>query len=184
MGGSRNLEHRIGHFFVRPVIFVRPVTKCRKLRMAQSRHHERPRSSRLQHSASFRARNPNKASTTLMLAAASIKVVDALFGFLARNDAECCKRELLGRSWCRDWAMRNFRHFVTGRTKITGRTKKCPIRCSRFLLPPIPPSLVRLFMGEVPKQKSQKSPSGGCGEAAGEVPPQKKVGKNSGGVQT
>ena len=37
-----------------------------------------------------------------MLAAASIKVRDALFGFLARNDAECCKRELLGRSWRRD----------------------------------------------------------------------------------
>ena len=46
-----------------------------------------------------------------MLAAASIKVMDALVGFVARNDAECCKRELLGRSWRRDWAMRNFRHF-------------------------------------------------------------------------
>ena len=47
----------------------------------------------------------------LMLAAASIKVMDALFGFVARNDAECCKRELLGRSWRRDWAMRDFRPF-------------------------------------------------------------------------
>ena len=46
-----------------------------------------------------------------MLAAASIKVMDALFGLLARNDAECCKRELLGRSWRRDRAMRIFRAF-------------------------------------------------------------------------
>ena len=37
--------------------------------------------------------------------------MDALFGFPARNDAECCKRELLGRSWRRDWAMHNFQHF-------------------------------------------------------------------------
>ena len=44
---------------------------------------------------------------TLMLTAASIKVMDALFGFLARNDAECYKRELLGRSWRRDWGMRH-----------------------------------------------------------------------------
>ena len=75
--------------------------------MAQSRRQVRPRSSRLQHSASLCARNPNKASMTLMLAAASIKVMDALFGVLVQNDAECCKREILGRSWRRDWAMRN-----------------------------------------------------------------------------
>ena len=43
-----------------------------------------------------------------MLAAASIKVMDALFGFLAQNDAEWTKRELLGRTWRRDWAMRRF----------------------------------------------------------------------------
>ena len=43
-----------------------------------------------------------------MLRAASIKVMDALFGFLAQNDAEWTKRELLGRSWRRDWAMRKF----------------------------------------------------------------------------
>ena len=30
---------------------------------------------------------------TFMLAAASMKVMDALFRFLAQNDAECCKRE-------------------------------------------------------------------------------------------
>ena len=34
-----------------------------------------------------------------MPAAASIKVMDALFGFLARNDVEWTKRELLGRSY-------------------------------------------------------------------------------------
>ena len=36
-----------------------------------------------------------------------------LFGLVARNDAECCKRELLGRSWRRDWAMRNFQEICT-----------------------------------------------------------------------
>ena len=55
----------------------------RNLRMAQSRRHKRPRSSRLQHSASFRAMNPNKASMTLMLAAASICATDALERHLA-----------------------------------------------------------------------------------------------------
>ena len=50
-----------------------------------------------------------------MLAAASIKVMDALFGFLARNDAEWTKRELLGRTWRRDWAMRRFHVFLTTR---------------------------------------------------------------------
>ena len=33
-----------------------------------------------------------------MLAAASIKVMDALFGFVVRNDAEWSRCELLGRS--------------------------------------------------------------------------------------
>ena len=46
-----------------------------------------------------------------MLAAASIKVMDALFGFLTRNDAEWTKRELLGRTWRQDWAQRTFRLF-------------------------------------------------------------------------
>ena len=50
-----------------------------------------------------------------MLAAASIKVMDALFGFLARNDAEWTKRELLGRTWRRDWAMRRFHVFLSPR---------------------------------------------------------------------
>ena len=39
-----------------------------------------------------------------MLAAASIWAIDALFGLVARNDAEWHRRELLGRSWRRDWA--------------------------------------------------------------------------------
>ena len=47
-----------------------------------------------------------------MLAAASIWAIDALFGLVARNDAECYKRELLGRSWRRDWGMLNFQHFL------------------------------------------------------------------------
>ena len=79
--------------------------------MAQSRRQVRPRSSNLDRSASFCARNPNKASMTLMLAAASIKVMDALFGFLAQNDAERSRLELLGRTWRRDWAMRQFHRF-------------------------------------------------------------------------
>ena len=44
-----------------------------------------------------------------MLAAASIKVMDALFGLVAQNDAERSRLELLGRTWRRDWAMRKFR---------------------------------------------------------------------------
>ena len=98
-------------FFCRGGKFCRIRQNGRKLRMAQYRRQERHRSSRLQHSASFRATKPNKASLTLMLAAASIKVMDALFGLAARNDAESYKRELLGRSWRRDWGMLNFQHF-------------------------------------------------------------------------
>ena len=48
---------------------------------------------------------PASAPVAQMLAAASIKVMDTLFGLVARNDAECCKRELLGRSRRRDWGM-------------------------------------------------------------------------------
>ena len=98
-------------------VFSRPKIWAPFLGAPRSRRQVRPRSSRLQHSASFRARNPNKASMTLMLAAASIKVMDALFGFLARNDAECCKRELLGRTWRRDrGAPKNGAH-ILGREK-------------------------------------------------------------------
>ena len=106
-----------------PHKFLRSPKKAfwgRNWRMAQSRRQVRPRSSRLVHSASFRARNPNKASMTLTPAAASIKVMDALFGLVARNDAECCKRELLGRSWRRDWAMRIFRAFCPIGQNLSG----------------------------------------------------------------
>ena len=65
-------------FFCRCRQFCRMGQNARKSRMAQSRRQVRPRSSRLQHSASFRARNPNKASMTLMLAAASMCTTDAL----------------------------------------------------------------------------------------------------------
>ena len=75
-----------------PQKFIRSHKKAfwgRNLRMAQSRRHERPRSSRLQHSASFRARNPNKASMTLMLAAASICATDVLERHLAPPGLQC-----------------------------------------------------------------------------------------------
>ena len=54
-----------------------------------------------------------------MLAAASIKVMDALFGFLVRNDAERCKRELLGRSWRRDRGAPKNGAQILGREKTT-----------------------------------------------------------------
>ena len=79
--------------------------------MPQSRRPERPRSSHLDHSASFRATKPNKASRTLMLAAASICATDVLERHLVPPGFECCERELLGRSWRRDWGMRKFRRF-------------------------------------------------------------------------
>ena len=44
----------------------------------------------------------SSASVAQMLAAASIKVMDALFGLVAQNDAERSRLELLGRSWLRD----------------------------------------------------------------------------------
>ena len=56
--------------------------------MPQSRRHERPRSSRSQHSNPGGARCLSSASVTQILAAASIEVMDALFGLVARNDAE------------------------------------------------------------------------------------------------
>ena len=52
-----------------------------------------------------------------MLAAASIEVMDALFGFLVRNDAECCKREFLGRTWRRDRAAPKNGAKILGREK-------------------------------------------------------------------
>ena len=79
------------------------------LRRPQYRGFEPPRRSRPQHWNPGGARCLSSASVAQMLAAASIKVMDALFGFLARNDAEWTKRELLGRTWRRDWGMRKFR---------------------------------------------------------------------------
>ena len=91
------------------------------LRMPQSRRHGRPRSSRSQHSDSGGAGCRSSASMAKIIAAASIKVMDALFGFVARNDAECCKRELLERSWRRDWGMCNFQNKMTIFKKMAGR---------------------------------------------------------------
>ena len=81
--------------------------------------------------------------------------MDALFGFLARNDAEWTKRELLGRTWRRDWAMRQFRlkkRFFGGPEKIMG------IGCSGYSIvvsamlpgalgthPELPGRLIRQF---------------------------------------
>ena len=94
----------------------------RKSRMAQSRRHERPRRSRSQHSNPGGARCLSSASVAEMLAAASIKAMDALFGFPARNDAEWTKRELLGRSWRRDiGACTNF----DPKTLFFGSSPKC-----------------------------------------------------------
>ena len=83
--------------------------------MPQSRGFERPRSSRLQHSNRGGARCLSSASVAQMLAAASIKVMDALFGLVAKNDAERSRLELLGRSWRRDWGMRRFHVFLRTR---------------------------------------------------------------------
>ena len=58
------------------------------LRMPQYRGFEPPRRSRLQHSNPGGARCLSSASVVQMLAAASIKVMDALFGLVVRNDAE------------------------------------------------------------------------------------------------
>ena len=88
---------------------------------------------RSQHSTPGGARCLSSASVAQMLAAASIKVMDALFGFPARNDAEWTERELLGRSWRRDWAMRQFRPqnaFWEIFQNLEELPKKWKIRCS------------------------------------------------------
>ena len=46
-----------------------------------------------------------------MLATASIGATDALERHLVPPGFEWCERELLGRSWRRDWGMHNFPHF-------------------------------------------------------------------------
>ena len=111
----------------------------RKSRMPHSRRHERPRSSRSQHSNPGGTRCLSSASVAQIIAAASIKVVDALFGFPARNDAECCKRELLGRSWRRDWAMHRFHVFLTTRKNFASFNFFCETdalgKCLKTLTP-------------------------------------------------
>ena len=64
-----------------------------------------------------------------MLAAASIWPIDALFGLVARNDAEWDRRELLGRSWRRDWGMRNFPRLLPIGDPIADQEKLSPIGC-------------------------------------------------------
>ena len=109
---------------------------CRNLRRTQSRGFERPRRSRSQHSNPGGARCLSRASVVQMLAAASIKVMDALFGFLAHNDAECCKRELQGRSWRRDWAMHRFHVFDSSQKQWIFANFQCflTIGCSGYAL--------------------------------------------------
>ena len=70
----------------------------------------------------------SRASVAKIIAAASIKVMDALLGLVAQNDAERSGLELLGRSWRRDWGMRRFlpknrnpRKFCRPREKISAR---------------------------------------------------------------
>ena len=87
-----------------------------EIAQAQSRRQVRPRSSRLFHSASFRATKPNKASMAQMLAAAedprdAHARRDGPYSAQRRNDAEWHRRELLGRTWRRDWAMPDFQIF-------------------------------------------------------------------------
>ena len=80
--------HPIGDHFSRSAIGS-PIGKNRvKLRMPQSRGLEPPRGSRSQHSNPGGARCHSSTSVAQMRAAASVKVMDALFGLVARNDAE------------------------------------------------------------------------------------------------
>ena len=152
--------------------------------MPQSRGFERPRSSRLQHSTPGGAKCLSSASVAQMLAAASIKVMDALFGFLARNDAECCKRELLGRSWRRDWGMRKFRpgNAFLGDRKNYGDWMLGEARASIFEKFRIDPSLGCLFIrGGYLKQVANKVAVMGAGKLAGRSPPIKSRRGASGG---
>ena len=99
------------HKFLGDLNFYGSGKNVGNLRMAESRHFGCPSRSRSQRWNPGGARCLSSASVAQMLAAASIKVMDALFGFLAQNDAEILtsRLELLGRTWRRDWAMRKFR---------------------------------------------------------------------------
>ena len=84
--------------------------------MPQSRRHERPRSSRSQHSNPGGASCRSSAFVAQTIAAAMIWATDALERQLAPPGFECCERELLGRSKRRVSDMRKFRkkHFLGG----------------------------------------------------------------------
>ena len=95
-----------------------------KIVHATSRRHERPRSSRSQHSNPGGASCRCSASVAQIIAAAMICATDALERQLAPPGFECCKRELLGRSWRRDWGMRNFPGFWRLRQSLRRAPKK------------------------------------------------------------
>ena len=79
-------EHRIQHFCP-GAEFIPDPENLGKSRMIQSRRFERPRSSRSQHSNPGGTRCLSSTSVAQVLAA-SIKVMDVLFGLVVRNDAE------------------------------------------------------------------------------------------------
>ena len=97
------------HIFLGDLNFHGSGKNVRNLRMAQSRRFGCPRRSRSQRWNPGGGRCLSSACVAQMLAAASIEVMDALFGLVAKNDAERYRRELLGRTWRRDWTMRQFR---------------------------------------------------------------------------
>ena len=72
-------------------VFSRPKMLAPLFGAPQSRRHERPRSSRLQHSTPGDASCRSSASVAQIIAAASIEVMEALFGFVSRDDAEWSK---------------------------------------------------------------------------------------------
>ena len=76
------------HKFLGNLNFYGSGKNVRNLRVAQSRHFGCPSRSRPQHWNPGGARCLSSASVAQMLAAASIKVMDALFGLVAQNDAE------------------------------------------------------------------------------------------------
>ena len=76
------------HKFLGDLNFYGSGKNVGNLRMAQSRHFGCPSRSRSQHWNPGGARCLSSASVAQMLAAASIKVMDALFGSVAQNDAE------------------------------------------------------------------------------------------------
>ena len=78
------------HFFPGTAIFPDPENH-RNVHMPQSRGFGRPRRSRLQLWNPGVASCRSSASVAQIIAAASIEVMDALFRFVVRNDAECSR---------------------------------------------------------------------------------------------